>query len=114
MTAVRFSRSVEGTSYGDGATTWFTEALGIPCTLVRKEAKTLRSRGRPSPWLMGDNNNVSHEMSFANEGQFLLLSKSSVDELNRRVMAELEEGGFRVYLYDPYSCIAYLDCVEYL
>lgn len=61
---------------------------------------------------MGDNNNVSHEMSFANEGQFLLLSKSSVDELNRRVMAELEEGGLMVYLYDLYSCIASLNCGE--
>lgn len=61
---------------------------------------------------MGDNNNVSNEMSFANEGQFLLLSKSSVDELNQRVMAELKEGGLRVYLYNPYSCIASLNCGE--
>jgi hypothetical protein len=34
----------------------------------------------------------TRELSFANEGQLLLVSKASVDELNRRVAAALHAG----------------------
>lgn len=82
---------LEGNSYGVEVTTWFTEALGVPCTLVRKEPKALllkSQRGRP----VSRQSDSIRELSFANEGQLLLVSKASVDELNRRVAAALHAG----------------------
>lgn len=81
--------SVEGNRYGDEMAAWFTEALGVSCTLVRKEPKILSLKSRRGRSVSRQGDSSTRELSFANEGQFLLVSKASVDELNRRVAASL-------------------------
>ncbi|CAK9863850.1 unnamed protein product [Sphagnum jensenii] len=84
-----------GNSYGPEVAEWFTEALGIPCSLLRREPKSrkLQSRRRTRGVGKRDDDNdggstVASEISFVNEGQLLLVSKASIDELNQR-MAEV-------------------------
>jgi molybdenum cofactor sulfurtransferase len=81
-----------GNSYGPEVAEWFTEALGIPCSLLRREPKSrkLQSRRRTRGVGKRDDDNdggstVASELSFVNEGQLLLVSKASIDELNQRM-----------------------------
>lgn len=73
-------------------TIWFTEALGVPCTLVRKEPKVFPLKSQRGRSVSRQSDSSTRELSFANEGQLLLVSKASVDELNRRVAAALNAG----------------------
>lgn len=84
---------LEGNRYGDDVTAWFSEALGVPCTLARKESKA-----SPLNFRRGRAVSRNSGMSFANEGQLLLVSRASVDELNRRVAAALDAGEFEAFL----------------
>lgn len=80
---------LEGNRYGEEVTTWFTEALGVPCTLVRKEPNVFPLKSQRGRSISRQSDSSTRELSFANEGQLLLVSKASVDELNRRVAAAL-------------------------
>lgn len=79
-------------------TKWFTEALGVPCTLARKESKALPLKSQRGRAASRKSITSVRELSFANEGQLLLVSKASVDELNRRVAAALDAGELRAFL----------------
>lgn len=81
---------LEGNRYGEEVTKWFTEALGVPCTLARKESKALPLKSQRGRAASRKSITSVRELSFANEGQLLLVSKASVDELNRRVAAALD------------------------
>lgn len=81
---------------------WFTEALGVSCTLVRKEPKILSLKSRRGRSVSRQGDSSTRELSFANEGQFLLVSKASVDELNRRVAASLHAGKLIIFFFRNY------------
>ena len=66
---------------------WFTQALGVSCTLVRRKSAehsrtghTTNAKGYKVSAAGEDNGR-----SFANEAQFLLVSQASVDDLNWRL-----------------------------
>jgi hypothetical protein len=87
-----------GNSYGPEVAEWFTEALGIPCSLLRREPKSrkLQSRRRTRGVGKRDDDNdggskEASEISFVNEGQLLLVSKASIDELNQRMAAYVHD-----------------------
>ena len=80
-------RYLEGNSYEDQeVTTWFTEALG---SLHSRKKRTKRISIEISKRSISSrqSDNSVRELSFANEDQLLLVSKASVEELNRRVAA---------------------------
>ncbi|KAK9807865.1 hypothetical protein WJX72_011591 [[Myrmecia] bisecta] len=83
------------------ASTWFSEALGVRCHLVQQQPgsrsavprhllrKGLAEPAAPQPGLEqheGDNRNSS--IGFANEGQFLLTSATSMADVNARLAAK--------------------------
>ncbi len=79
-----------GNSYGPEVAEWFPKALGIPCTLLRREPESQKLQWRT--FGVGEKNddddggsNEASEISFVNEGQVLLVSKASIDELNQRM-----------------------------
>lgn len=92
-------------AYGPKISSWFSDALGIPCTLVRQQPRsrtvhrqtshTLRQTSRSGSKQVTSEkqtkeNSIEDEqldssLGFANEGQFLLVNTASVDELNRRM-----------------------------
>ncbi|KAL2641505.1 hypothetical protein R1flu_009092 [Riccia fluitans] len=77
---------------GPDASRWFSQALGISCNLIRRQAKSRFSRRRGpvfSVGVTGMTEEGEKELSFANEGQFLLVSQDSVDDLNLRLNAAL-------------------------
>ncbi len=87
-----------GNSYGPEVAEWFTEALGIPCSLLRREPKSrkLQSRRRTRGVGKRDDDNdggskEASEISFVNEGQLLLVSKTSIDDLNQRMAAYVHD-----------------------
>jgi len=89
---------LEGNKYGEEVKAWFTEALGVPCTLARKESKALPLKSQRIRAGSQKSDTSIRELSFANEGQLLLVSKASVDELNRRVAAALDAGELEAFL----------------
>lgn len=90
----------QGKGYGAEVNEWFSKALGCPCTLIRREnngisgcveaayGSKMRSR------YMSLNGNVGKELSFVNEGQLLLVSKSSVRDLNSILQSRTNIAGF--------------------
>ncbi|CAM6125359.1 unnamed protein product [Calypogeia fissa] len=68
---------------------WFTAVLGESCRLIRKKANKFGIAGNSTvaPGMVGVNvtSPAEVERSFANEGQFLLVSQASVEDLNRRL-----------------------------
>jgi hypothetical protein len=79
-----------GNSYGPEVAEWFAEALGIPCTLLRRESKSWKLQWRTFGVGERDDDddggsNEASEVSFVNEGQLLLVSKASIDELNQHM-----------------------------
>jgi len=64
---------------GDGAASWFSQYLGQPCRLVRVAA----SSSTPQPQDEGRTRDVGSSVGFANEGKMLLVSRHSVDLLNK-------------------------------
>jgi uncharacterized protein YcbX len=79
---------VAAVSAGDEAAAWFSKVLGLACELVGMPASTRRGvsprHGRP-----GD------LVSFADGYPLLLISQSSLDELNRRLEAPVPMERFR-------------------
>jgi hypothetical protein len=79
---------------------WFAEALGIPCPLLRREPKSQKLQWRTFGVGERDDDdddggsNEASEISFVNEGQLLLVSKASIDELNQRMA-----------VYDVHDCL---------
>jgi len=79
-----------GNSYGPEVAERFAEALGIPCTLLRREPKSRKLQWRTFGVGERDDDDdggsdEASEISFVNEGQLLLVSKASTDELNQRM-----------------------------
>ncbi|KAG0579095.1 hypothetical protein KC19_4G072700 [Ceratodon purpureus] len=94
---------LEGNKYGEEVAEWFTEALGVPCTLVRKEPKVFPLKSQRGRSVSRQSDSNTRDLSFANEGQVLLVSKDSVDELNRRVAAALHADDQRQDMVSPLS-----------
>lgn len=76
-------------SYGDKVNSWFSEAIGRPCTFVRCSSSKYRSctinGGRDR--LCRD---TRSKLSFVNEGQLLLVSEDSVSDLNSRLSSSTQ------------------------
>ncbi|KAH7444136.1 hypothetical protein KP509_02G066600 [Ceratopteris richardii] len=78
-----------GKSSAKEVTEWFTLALNTQCSLIRRQPKSRQVHSR-----VGSETQVSEntrELSYANEGQFLLVSQASIDELNRRTILTLHQ-----------------------
>jgi molybdenum cofactor sulfurtransferase len=76
----------EGTVYGPEVREWFTRALGHPCSLARMADAVPReasARSRPGEA------SSSYALSFANEGQYLLVSLASAEALRAELEPEL-------------------------
>ncbi|BAS99067.1 molybdenum cofactor sulfurase [Oryza sativa Japonica Group] len=79
-----FGQRYEVQSYDDRVNTWFSEAIGRPCTLVRCSSSKYRSctytglRDRPC-------RDTQSKLNFVNEGQLLLISEESISDLNSRL-----------------------------
>jgi len=73
---------------GDAAATWFTAFLGVACRLVRMPDDEIRrvDRTYASP---------DDQVGFADGFSFLLTSRASLDELNRRLPTPLPMNRFR-------------------
>ncbi|GAQ81349.1 molybdenum cofactor sulfurase [Klebsormidium nitens] len=97
-------------AYGPEISSWFSDALGIPCTLVRQQPRS-RTVHRQTPHKLKQQSEIASphhtsaaqtnenrkvnttadeqldsSLGFANEGQFLLVNTASVEELNRRMV----------------------------
>ena len=71
-------------SYNNETNAWFTKAIGRPCTLLRYSGSThdfVLDRTKDIVTCKDTNSAVS----FANEGQYLLVSEQSVSDLNKRL-----------------------------
>jgi len=94
----------QGLVYNQQVNEWFSEFVGVPCSLVRtlldaprvcnvqriSSTPSLNSSTGPSPPAAAaaatlSNLSISTTISFANESQFLLVSQASVEELARRM-----------------------------
>eukprot|EP00246_Nothoceros_aenigmaticus_P018094 TRINITY_DN934_c0_g1_i4.p1 TRINITY_DN934_c0_g1~~TRINITY_DN934_c0_g1_i4.p1 ORF type:complete len:357 (+),score=42.08 TRINITY_DN934_c0_g1_i4:52-1071(+) len=70
---------------------WLSELLGVPCNIVRREYKKRWTKERHNNMcalprsLSASTKWKKSELSFVNEGQFLLVSRASIDDLNRRL-----------------------------
>ncbi|ASU84085.1 MOSC domain-containing protein [Nocardiopsis gilva YIM 90087] len=75
-------RPCRGIDQGDAAAAWFSDALGCPCRLVRftGERRTLRNDG---------------SLRFADGYPLSVLSRESLDDLNRRAGSRLPMHRFR-------------------
>lgn len=70
-------------SYDNETNSWFSKAIGRPCTLLRYSGSShdfVLDRMKDIVTCKDTNSAVS----FANEGQFLLVSEESVSDLNKR------------------------------
>ncbi|WJX49485.1 Molybdenum cofactor sulfurase [Trifolium repens] len=78
-------------SYSNETNAWFSEAIGRPCTL-------LRYSGSDHEYVLDSTKDVvackdtNSAVSFANEGQFLLVSEESVSDLNKRLCSDVQKG----------------------
>lgn len=79
-----YGQRYEVQNYGSEVNMWFSEALGRPCTFVRclaseNDCRLDRgSKGRQC-------RDINSKLNFANEAQLLLLSESSINDLNCRL-----------------------------
>ena len=76
-------------SYGDKVNSWFSGAIGRPCTFVRCSSSKYRSctiNGRRDR-LCRD---TRSKLSFVNEGQLLLVSEDSISDLNSRLSSSMQ------------------------
>ncbi|KAL0050843.1 hypothetical protein WJX82_008290 [Trebouxia sp. C0006] len=73
--------------------TWFQQALGIRCCLVRQQPGS-RKPISPSqtPWPgKGCDQDPGGHIGFANEGQFLLMNSASLADMNNRIAAQVNK-----------------------
>jgi len=89
MLGICFRYKVE--SYDDKVNTWFSEAIGRPCTFLKCSSSRnsfCTSTGKNSR-LCRD---TRSKLSFVNEGQLLLISEESVSDLNSRLSSNHGNG----------------------
>ncbi|KAL0363026.1 UNVERIFIED_CONTAM: Molybdenum cofactor sulfurase [Sesamum calycinum] len=86
-----YSQRYEVQGYGNEVDTWFSTAVGRPCTLVRSYAfqNHMCSNKNRS---MGICRDLEAQLNFVNEAQFLLISEESVADLNNRLRSKLHKG----------------------
>ncbi|BDA46796.1 probable molybdenum cofactor sulfurase [Coccomyxa sp. Obi] len=84
----------------DAVSDWFSEALGVRCWLVRQQEGSRRAVGRKqllqrTPAAAADADKAPQDITsaggagsigFANEGQFLAICSSSLEDVNRRLL----------------------------
>ncbi|KAL3136431.1 hypothetical protein ABBQ38_005687 [Trebouxia sp. C0009 RCD-2024] len=63
---------------------WFQQALGVRCCLVRQRPTSRRAIAPLQP----GRENVQNLLGFANEGQFLLMNSASLADMNARITAQ--------------------------
>lgn len=78
-----------GKAFDKEVAVWFTEALGTPCSLVKRQPKSrqVQSRGCVCESEVCKD---ARDLSYANEGEFLLVSRESVEDLNQRALLSLQ------------------------
>ncbi|KAF0738799.1 hypothetical protein Ae201684_005411 [Aphanomyces euteiches] len=81
----------EGGSYDDFVNKWFTCVLGRPCNLVR----VIPDKVRPSGAKLRHNASGKSSIGFANEAQYLLISRESVEGLNSKLDEKVSDDVFR-------------------
>lgn len=94
-----YGQRYEVQSYDDKVNTWFSEAIGRPCTFMRCSSSKNRSctfTGR-SDRLCRD---TPSKLSFVNEGQLLLISEESISDLNSRLNSSNGNDGKQPVLVD--------------
>ena len=67
---------------------WFTEFLGVPCSLVRM----------PAP--------KSSKKSFSNESAFLLTSEKSLENVNREIAKRKKAADVKMSSFRPNLCLS--------
>ncbi|OIV98987.1 hypothetical protein TanjilG_29390 [Lupinus angustifolius] len=78
-------------SYSNETNVWFSQAIGKPCTFLRYSSCD-------QDFLLNKTNGAAacrgakSMLSFANEGQLLLVSKESVSDLNKRLSSDVHKG----------------------
>ncbi|CAL0328717.1 unnamed protein product [Lupinus luteus] len=78
-------------SYSNETNVWFSQAIGKPCTFLRYSSCD-------QDFLLNKTNGAAacrgakSMLSFANEGQFLLVSEESVSDLNKRISSDVQKG----------------------
>ncbi|KAL0398999.1 UNVERIFIED_CONTAM: Molybdenum cofactor sulfurase [Sesamum radiatum] len=86
-----YSQRYEVQGYGNEVDTWFSNAVGRPCTLVRSYAfqnHMCSNKNRN----MGMCRDLEARLNFVNEAQFLLISEESIADLNNRLRSKLHNG----------------------
>ncbi|KAI7979425.1 Molybdenum cofactor sulfurase [Camellia lanceoleosa] len=77
--------------YDNEVDTWFSNAVGRPCTLLRclgsKNSLCLNKAKKE-----GMCRDLETKLNFVNEAQFLLISEESVSDLNNRLSSNVQEG----------------------
>ncbi|PWZ07878.1 Molybdenum cofactor sulfurase [Zea mays] len=91
-----YGQRYEVQSYGENVNSWFSEAIGRPCTFMRCSSSKYRS--------CVTNGNRDHlcrdtrsKLSFVNEGQLLLVSEESTSDLNSRLSLSNGNGKQQVF-----------------
>ncbi|KAJ8433039.1 hypothetical protein Cgig2_009139 [Carnegiea gigantea] len=72
--------------YSHEVNSWFSRAIGRPCTLWRSSATKCSWKGRGGASMCRD---TESPLNFVNEAQFLLISEASVSDLNDRLRASM-------------------------
>ncbi|CAN6173194.1 unnamed protein product [Urochloa humidicola] len=92
-----YGQRYEVQTYSDKVNSWFSDAIGRPCTFMRCSSSKYRSctiSGRRDR-LCRD---TRSKLSFVNEGQLLLVSEESISDLNRRLSSSNGNGKQRLFV----------------
>lgn len=80
----------QGFSYGSEVDTWFSNAIQIPCKLVRQAQDFVRTCKLPT-----SAEDRVEQVSFANESQLLVLNQESVLSLREKISENAESSHFQ-------------------
>nr|CAB3471132.1 unnamed protein product [Digitaria exilis] len=92
-----YGQRYEVQTYGEKVNTWFSDAIGRPCTFMRCSSSKYRScaiKGRRD-LLCRDSRS---KLNFVNEGQLLLVSEESIFDLNSRLSSSNGNGKQQVFV----------------
>nr|CAB3468709.1 unnamed protein product [Digitaria exilis] len=92
-----YGQRYEVQTYGEKVNTWFSDAIGRPCTFMRCSSSKYRScaiKGRRDR-LCRDSRS---KLNFVNEGQLLLVSEESIFDLNSRLSSSNGNGKQQVFV----------------
>nr|GLL38252.1 molybdenum cofactor sulfurase [Ipomoea trifida] len=80
-------------SYGNEVNSWFSDAVGQSCTLLRNSCAVSYtcSKGISNTGICKD---VDAKLNFVNEAQLLLVSEESVADLNNRLRSSTQKGSY--------------------